>query len=258
MTPFSIKLLAGLLLLLIPIYMIYSYDRLSWRKPALALVRMLVQMAALGGVLWLLFKYDSPWLCLLWLALLVVAAAFMMVSRSRLNSRVFYGPACIGMFVSVLLTSLYLTFVVLSPAASLSAQWFVPITGVLTAHVLTTNIHAVRVFYESLKQDSEPYYTLLGNGNKRRTALSPYITRALRSLTTPAVTTLSAMGLFALPMLLSGMLMGGLQPLAAAAAFVAIMVACMAASVVSLVLILWTADRRAFGPQGQLGDIFTD
>ena len=256
MTPFSLNLLWGLLLLVVPVYMIYRYDRLSWRKPVIAFARMLVQMAVMGACLWLLFRFDTPWLCLLWLVLLVVASAFMLVSRSRLHSRVLFMPACVAMFVSVLLVSMYMIFVVLRPAASLSARWFVPVTGVLLAHVLTTNIQAVRAYFDCLRQDSEPYYTLLGNGCSRFSALAPYITRALRSLTMPAVASLSAMGLFVLPMLLSRLLLGGLQPIAAVAVFMELVIGGVVTSVLSLVLTLWLSDRKAFGPQGQLGDVF--
>jgi len=123
--------------------------------------------------------------------------------------------------------------------------------------VLTTNIHGVRTYFDSLRQDSQPYYTLLGNGATRLQALAPYITRALRSLTVPAMANLSVMGLFVMPMLLSGLLLGGVGPLEAVGVFVLLTVASLAVSLLSVVMILWLADRRAFNRQGQLGDIFT-
>ena len=178
----------------------------------------------------------------------------MMVSRSGLNSRTLFVPASVAMFVSVLGVSLYLLYVVFAPTdgSPFSARWFVPVTGVLMAHVLTTNIPAVRTYFDSLRQDSQPYLTLLGNGGSRLQALAPYVTRALRSLTTPAVANLSAMGLFVVPMLLSGLLLGGMEPLQAVCTFVVLMLACMAASVLTLGLTLWLADRKAFNQRGQL------
>ena len=140
----------------------------------------------------------------------------------------------------------------------MTVRWFVPVTGVLMAHVLLTNIHGVRTYFDSLRQDSQPYFTLLGNGATRLQALAPYITRALRSIMVPAMANLSVMGLFVLPMLLSGLLLGGMPPVVAVSLFVVLAIACLAASLLSLVLILWLADRRAFNRQGQLsGNIFT-
>ena len=108
------------------------------------------------------------------------------------------------------------------------------------AHVLMTNIHAVRTYFDSLRQDSQPYYTLLGNGASRLKALTPYFTRALKSMTVPAMASLSAMGLFVLPMLLSGLLMGGMPPVTAVAVFILLIIASITASVLSLALTIWT------------------
>ena len=250
MTSLYLSLLLGLLLLIVPGYMIYVYDRLTWRQTVLAVVRMLVQLTAMGALLWAVYHFDRVWLCLLWLLLLVVAASFLMVSRSRLRSGILYLPVAVAMFVSVLAVSLYIVYVVFG--ASFVASWFVPVSGVLMAHVLTTNIPAVSTYFDALRQDSQPYLTLLGNGASRPKALAPYITRALRALTVPAIANLSAMGLFVLPMLLSGLLLGGMEPLRAVCTFVVLMLGCMAASVLSLGLTLWLSDRRAFNRQGQL------
>lgn len=240
MTLSYLNLLLGLLLLVIPGYLLYTYDRLTLPKAALAVIRMMVQLSVMGGLLWLLYRFNSVWLNLLWLLLLVVAAAFLMVSRTQIRSRILFLPACISMFVSVLAVSAYILFVVLRPESPMSAQWFVPVTGVLMAHVLMTNIHAVRTYFDSLRQDSQPYYTLLGNGASRLKALTPYFTRALKSMTVPAMASLSAMGLFVLPMLLSGLLMGGMPPVTAVAVFILLIIASITASVLSLALTIWT------------------
>lgn len=240
MTLSYLNLLLGLLLLVIPGYLLYTYDRLTLPKAALAVVRMMVQLSVMGGLLWLLYRFNSVWLNLLWLLLLVVAAAFLMVSRTQIRSRILFLPACISMFVSVLAVSAYILFVVLRPESPMSAQWFVPVTGVLMAHVLMTNIHAVRTYFDSLRQDSQPYYTLLGNGASRLKALTPYFTRALKSMTVPAMASLSAMGLFVLPMLLSGLLMGGMPPVTAVTVFILLIIASITASVLSLAMTIWT------------------
>lgn len=257
MTISYVNILFGALLLAVPAYAVYAYDRLMWRKTAVAVARMLVQLLVMGGCLWALYRLDSPWLNLLWLSLLVMATSFLLVSRARVRSRVLFWPACAAMFVSVLLVTAYLLGIVFHPEGAWNTRWFVPVTGVLMAHILSTNIPAVRTYFDSLRQDTLPYLTLLGNGASRRQALAPYLTRALKSLAVPAIANLSVMGLFVMPMLLSGLLLGGLSPVAAVFTFVVLTLACLAASVLSLFLTLWFADRRAFTRQGQLGNIFT-
>lgn len=254
MTISYMNIFLGLLLLLIPGYAIFAYDRLAWQKAAVAMARMLVQLLVMGGCLWALYRFDSMWLNLLWLLLLVLATSFLLVSRARVRSSVLFKPACVAMFVSVLLVTAYLLGVVFRPESTWSARWFVPVTGVLMAHVLTTNIPAVRTYFDSLRQDNQPYLTLLGNGATRLQALAPYLTRALKSLITPAIANLSVMGLFIMPMLLSGLLLGGLSPVSAVFVFVVLVLAGLAVSILSLFVTLWLVDRHAFTRQGLLGD----
>ena len=192
MTLSYVSLLLGLLLLVVPGYMLYAYDRLTLRQAALSVVRMTVQLSAMGGCLWGLYRFDSVWLNLLWIMVLVLAATFLVVSRTRVRSRVLFLPVFLATLVSTLLVSLYVLYAVLRPESPLSARWFVPVSGVLTAHVMTTIIHALRTYFDSLTQDSQPYYTLLGNGATRLRALAPYITRALKSLLMPAFANMSA------------------------------------------------------------------
>lgn len=257
MTLSYVNLLLGLLLLVVPAYLIYAYDRQTCRKAAVAIVRMAVQMAAMGACLWALYRFDSLWLNLLWLLALVVAAAFMLVSRTHVRSSVLFLPSCVAMFVCVMTVSTYLLLVVFRPYSTMGSRWFIPVTGILMAHVLITNIHGVRTYYDSLRQDSLPYYTLLGNGATRLQALAPYLTRALKSVMMPTIANLSAMGLFVMPMLLSGLLLGGLKPVWAVIVFILIIIASITVSVLSLFLTLLLSDRRSFNQQGQLLSVFT-
>ena len=246
MTISYIRLLLGLLLLFVPGYAIFVYDRLMWQKAVVAVLRMLGQLFVMGACLWVLYRFDSMWLNLLWLLLMAMATSFLLISRVRVRSNVLFKPACVAIFVSVLLVSSYLLGVVLRPESAWSVRWFVPVTGVLMAHVLTTNIPAVRTYFDCLQQDNQPYLTLLGNGATRRQALAPYLTRALKSLAVPAIANLSVMGLFIMPMLLSGLLIGGLSPVQAVFTFVALVLGSLAVSVLSLFLTLWLADGKAF------------
>ena len=55
-----LNLLWGVLLLAIPGYLIYTCDRLELPRFVLPVVRMLVQMSAMGGCLWLLYAQPRP------------------------------------------------------------------------------------------------------------------------------------------------------------------------------------------------------
>jgi len=238
MTLTYVSALAGLLLLLIPGYLLYLYDRPTLQKIGLAVLRMVVQLSVMGACLWAVYRFDCLWLNLLWIVALVVAATFLLVSRVKMSSQALFLPVSVAMLVTVLAFSAYVLYAVLRPAQPMNARWLVPVSGVLVAHIMTTGMQGLRTFFDCLQQDSQPYNTLIGNGATRLQALAPYITRALRALTKPAIANMSAMGLFVMPMLLSGLLLGGLSVVEAVVSYVTLALAGVAASVVALLLAL--------------------
>jgi putative ABC transport system permease protein len=151
-------------------------------------------------------------------------------------------PVAAGIAAGVALTAAIILFGVVRPAAPLSAQWFVPVVAVLTAHVATVNATALSTYFRVLRTDRLTYLTLLGNGDSRRQALTPYVARALRATAATAIGNLSVTCLFAVPMLLSGMLMGGLDPVGAALLLIALTAGGIAAQTIALIVTVWVAD----------------
>ena len=250
-----ISIVLVLLLLALPGYLLVRLDMPLLHRSVKALGRMAVQMAVAGALLWGLWRLNRLWINLLWVVLTTVAAAWLLVKRARLQQKQLFLPVCAGLLTGVFVTGAYL-LLVLRLEQPLTARWIIPVGGVLLAHVLTTNTRAVSAYFEALKNDRQSYYTQLGNGASRLTALAPYLRQALRSMLDPTAASMAMMGLFAMPMLLAGLLMGGMAPVQATLLFVLMVVAGIAASTLSLVVALWVADKRVFNKRGELEDIF--
>ena len=244
-----LQLLLGIVILAIPAYVYYAFDRPSLQGLAVAVGRMVIQLSLVGLLLWAVYTVDSPWLTGLWLILMSAVVALGTCRRARLSKRLML-PVAAGTFASVLLMTLYLLLVVLRAVEPLSAKWVVPVAGVLLAHVLTTNISGLSAFYRQLKAGRVEYETLTGNGLSHLKALKPFAGQALRAMAIPAITSLSATGLLALPLLLSGQLLAGLSPVVAVKLTVLFIIACLTTSVLALLLILWLADRLTFDRRG--------
>jgi putative ABC transport system permease protein len=250
-----LSIILGLLLLALPAYLLARLDMPLLVRAAKATVRMMIQMAVVGALLWALWQAETLWVSLLWVALTIVAAAWLLVKRTRLQQKLLFMPVCGGLLAGVLVVGAYL-LLVLRLEQPFSTRWIVPVGGVLLAHVLTTNTRAVSAYFEALKTDTLSYYTQLGNGASRLVALTPYVRQALRSMMEPTVSSLAVMGLFALPMLLVGLLLGGVTPVQATILFVLLVVAGITASVLALMVTLWLADKKAFNKRGELKDVF--
>lgn len=255
MTISILSIILGLLLLALPAYLLLQLDQSLLLRSTRAVVRMMAQMAVLGGVLWALWYVDKLMVSLLWIVVTTVAAAWLLVKRTRLQQKQLFLPVWAGLLTGVLVVGGYL-LLVLRLEQPLTARWIVPVSGVLLAQILTTNTRGVSAYFEALRRDAQSYYTLLGNGASRLKALTPYVRQALRSMMEPMMSSLAVTGLLALPMLLAGLLMGGLSPVAASVLFVLLVVAGIAASVLALVTTLWLADKQAFNKRGELKDVF--
>lgn len=255
MTISYLSLLWGLLLLAVPGYLLARFDMPLMQRTVKPVMRMMAQMAVVGAVTWLLWRLDNPWLSLLWIVAMALVAAWLLVKRARLQQKTLLLPVWAGIVAGVAVVEA-VVLLTLRGVHPLSARWMIPIGAVLMSHVLTTNLRGVSAYFEALRTDDLSYYTQLGNGASRLVALTPYVRQALRSMTEPTLTSLSTMGLFAMPMLLSGLLLGGLSPVEAVVLFVVLLVASIAASSLALVVTLWVADRQAFNKRGELKNVF--
>lgn len=241
----------ALLLLALPGYVLARLDLPLMKRTGRGVVRMVAQVAAVGALTWALWKVPSPWLCLLWLLAVTMVATWVLLSRSRLSVQRLFLPTWIAMTVAVAVSGV-LALLAMGVDHLLAPRWVVTTGAVLTAHVLTTNIRGLSTYFETLRTDSTSYYAQLGNGASRPVALTPYVRQALRSMMEPTVAAMAVTGLPVLPMLLSGLLMGGLSPLVATVLFLVLMMAGLAASVGALLLTVWLADKSVFDKRGAL------
>ena len=241
----------ALLLLALPGYVLARLDLPLLKRTGRGVVRMVAQVAAVGALTWALWKVPSPWLCLLWLLAVTMVATWVLLSRSRLSMHRLFLPSWIAMTVAVAVSGV-LALLAMGVDHLLAPRWVVTTGAVLTAHVLTTNIRGLSTYFETLRTDSTSYYAQLGNGTSRPVALTPYVRQALRSMMEPTVAAMAVTGLPVLPMLLSGLLMGGLSPLVATVLFLVLMMAGLTASVGALLLTVWLADKSVFDKRGAL------
>jgi putative ABC transport system permease protein len=155
-------------------------------------------------------------------------------------------PVSVGLLAGSLLVGLYLLLLCLPVVQGLGAQWFVPVLSLLVGHSTTTSIRGLSAYHSALQTDAQEYEFLRGNGATHFQALRPFFCRALQSVFAPTVANLSVMGLFTMPLLLVGILLGGLTPLVSFVLTLLLVVGCLASSVLSLGVTLWLANRPLF------------
>lgn len=227
--------LLGLLLLLIPAGLLYFFERPMLKNFGIAIGRMIVQLAVLCLVVWGLIRVDSPWLLILWLLVIAAYSGWLVVKRCKQEVRKFMLPVSAGLLIGVSLVALWLLALVF-PVRIFDAHWFVPVTALLTGHATAMLIRGLSTYLSALKADEQQYEFLRGNGLDHFKALQPFLRRSLLAVISPTMANLSVLGLTSMPLLLVGILLGGMSPLHAFILMLGMIAGCVSASVLSLAL----------------------
>ena len=250
-TGLIIHTILGLLLLLIPAGALYMLERQMLPKFAVAVTRMVVQLLVLCLMVWALLRVNSPWLLMAWLVVMAVYAGWIVLKRCKLNIGKLLPAVSIGLLVSTTFTGLWILALAL-PVRIFEARWFVPVMALLMGHTMAMTIRGLNTYVTALKTDEQQYEFLRGNGLPHFKALQPFLRRGLLAILSPTIANLSMLCLTSMPLLLGGILLGGMSPINAFVLMLHMTVGCVAASVLSLAITLFLADRSLFDKFGKL------
>lgn len=241
----------GLLLLLIPAGALYLLEQKMLKSFGLTIVRMVVQLLVLCLMVWVLIRFNKAWLSLLWLVLMAVYSAWIVVKRCKLLWRRLLPAVTAGLFVGVLIVGLWILGLVLTVRV-FDARWFVPVMALLLGHSTAMMIRGLSTYVSALKTDEQQYEFLRGNGVSHFQALRPFLRRSLLAVISPTIANLTVLGLTSMPLLLCGIFLGGVSPRWAFLLMLHMVIGCIAASVLSLAITLFLADKSLFDKFGKM------
>lgn len=227
--------LLGLLLLVIPAGLLYLLERPVLKTFGVAVGRAIVQLALLCLIVWGLIRINSPWLLLLWLVAIAAYSGWLVVKRCKQEVKKWMLPVSAGLLIGVALIAFWLLGLVF-PVRIFDAHWFVPVTALLTGHATAMIIRGLSTYLSAFQADEQQYEFLRGNGLAHFKALQPFLRRSLLAVISPTMANLSVLGLTSMPLLLVGILLGGILPLHAFLLMIGMIAGCVSASVLSLAL----------------------
>ena len=205
-----------------------AYFRLGVERTlAIAAARMVAQLALIGFVLKLLFVQTSP----LWVALAVLVMAGVAGHEvwARQSSRAGRWPIlALGtgtlLFVSVA-TSVYVMTLVIGLAPWYTPRFFLPILGMILGNALTGVALALETLTESARLERAGIEARLALGESRYGAFERPLRRTLRTAMMPMMNAMAVSGVVSLPGMMTGQILAGVDPVAAAKYQIAIMFA---------------------------------
>jgi putative ABC transport system permease protein len=198
------------------------------RNLAVAAVRMVVQLCAVGLVFGFVLAQTSPaWTALAVLAMVLVAGQELLWHRHghpRLRWLT-YGLGNVTLLLVGALATLYAAALVAAPA---SAPWYaprtvLPIMGLVLGAMLTSVGLALQTLTEGAERERAAIDARIALGAGRFTAFSGVLKSAVRTATTPVMATIATAGVTTLPGLMAGQVMAGVDPADAAKAQIVVM-----------------------------------
>lgn len=252
-----VRVLFGLLLLVIPLYLFYAIELKRLNTFIVSVVRMVVQLALVGMYMYWLFDQNNVWLNLLWLLLMSGVTTGMVIRQARLNYKAAFLPLFVSIFVSTLAISLYIIKLVMNIDEVFISRWFIPVNALFLSLSAETIGLVLREYYIGLVRFREHYYYKVGNGATWIQAIAPILRRALDRGYLAVSHQLSLTGLVVFPGVLLGLLMMAVDPWYAVVTTVVLLVATLAFQVLAILLSVFLTHRVVTTVRGQLTDIIS-
>ena len=181
----------------IVIYIRWTQDRATLFY---ALFRMIIQLILIGYVLTYIFASDSPYLVILILSVMLVAASIIALRPLQERHTSLYLNAFISIFLGGVFTLIMVVFGVLDLNPWYEPKFLIPIAGMIFAN----SMNAVSLVAERFESELE-----------RKNSYIDARAIAYKAALIPIVNALFAVGLVSLPGMMTGQILSGVDPLVA-------------------------------------------
>lgn len=202
-----------------------------------ATIRMLIQLLLIGYVLVYIFETDHPAVIIAVLMIMLVVASWIAIRPIHNKQPHVYGNALLAISAGGVLTLALVSQAVIGVEPWFSPQYVVPLAGMIFAGAM----NSVSLAAERLQAESERGIAAL---EARRIALQASLI--------PIINSLFAVGVVALPGMMTGQILSGVSPLVAAKYQIVVMSMLFGVSGISAALYLALASRRT-GSQAPVG-----
>ena len=233
-----VRLVVAFVPVAVAIAILVRYSLGAWNG-LYATARMLIQLLVIGYVLTYIFNADQPYIVLAVLLVMMAVASWIALRPLGRRTPSRYAIAFAAVAVSGLLTLALVTQGVLSLEPWYDPRYAIPLSGM----IFSAAMNAVSLAAE--RYDAE-----LAAG----TEVAQAVPTALNAALIPQVNTLFAVGLVALPGMMTGQILAGVEPLIAVRYQIVVMCMLFGVTALSAVAYLVLAGRfataTAHGRQG--------
>ena len=219
---------------------------------AIASLRTVVQLFAVGIFLSIVFTLRSPGIILLVLLVMTVVAA--LTARNRISKDI---PHLVFWLWGAILTSTALTLtytmtVVVRPELWYEPRYLIPLTGMVLGNALTAASLTGERLVNARRNYRTEIETHLSLGATPSQAIATYRRDAIKAGLIPTVNSMMVVGLVTIPGVITGQLLGGADPLIAAIYQILIMFMLALATLIASLIVSYGIAKQFFNSAMQL------
>ncbi|KPJ83243.1 MAG: ABC transporter permease [Spirochaetes bacterium DG_61] len=216
------------------------------KRILIAMIRMTVQLGAMGLYLDYLFRFNNAWVNIGWVLLMIAIANITVNRNTGLRTLRLFLTIMLGLTVSAFFVIIIFIFIAIRPEPFYDARYLIPISGMVVGNCMRANTIALERFFSSVRKNEKEFLTYLLMGATLREAALPYIREAVRPALAPQLATMATLGLVSLPGMMTGQILGGSTPIVAIKYQIGIMIAIFTAITLTTVLNLLMSLKIAF------------
>jgi len=209
---------------------------LNVRQSIWAVSRMVLQLVVIGYLLVFIFEAQESLIVIMVLTVMLGAAGWISLNPLAEQRRALLLVALLSLGVGGITTLFIVTFGVLRLEPWFHPQYMVPLAGMTFANAMTTISLAAERYQTEIERGAAP-------GEARATAMKTGMI--------PVINSLFAVGLVALPGMMTGQILSGISPLIAVRYQIMIMCMMFGSSGISAACYLYLVARRP--PQEEAG-----
>lgn len=220
---------AGFIPVLITLVIIWHWSE-SPKSALIAIVRMLIQLLLIGYVLNFIFNTDSPWIILLVLIFMLVAASWIGLNALPVDPKSLFIYSFGAILCGGGFTLAFISQWVLHADPWYQPQVMIPIAGMIFSNAMN-----------AISLAGERLYSELGHNQSYSRARNV----AFQAAMIPVTNALLAVGLVSLPGMMTGQILAGTSPLVASRYQIIVMCMIFSSAGISVALFLTLLKNRA-------------
>lgn len=208
-------------------------------------LRTIIQLILIGYILGWIINAANPWLVLLAATGQLLTAVWTAGGLQHPPLRGARLIAFVALLPAFLLVIAVLVFLVIRPAPWWDARLVLPLGGMLLGNALAAVALALNRYRGELEAKREPVLARVALGVGWPQAVADVRRNAAHAALLPTVSALLTVGLVALPGMMSGQIIAGLDPLVAVRYQIVVMFMIAAVAAIAVTIALYAITRRA-------------